>query len=169
MSIIVIGVLALAAACSDSGGSGSGTTTTATLVTIPSATTATTAPAAPGQVATESTTTASLAPGQTSTNSASGSTTTAAGRNVTKPSDNVHLGDTGSGVKQIQTALVAHGFKVSTDGAFGPQTAAAVKAFQKQAGLTQDGIVGPVTWAKLQAAPAATTTTAKATTTTAKK
>ena len=170
MSLVVIGVLALAAACSDSGGSSQGSTTTATLVTIPSATTATTAPAAPGQVASgESTTTASLAPGQTSTNSATGSTTTAPGRNVTKPSDNVHLGDTGSGVKQIQTALVAHGFKVATDGAFGPQTVAAVKAFQKQAGITQDGIVGPVTWAKLQAAPAATTTTAKATTTTAKK
>ena len=98
----------------------------------------------------------------------SGAATTAAGRVVSKPSDNVRLGDSGPGVKQIQTALIAHGFRVATDGAFGPQTAAAVKAFQKQAGITQDGIVGPVTWAKLQAAATTTTTAAKATTTTAK-
>ena len=38
-------------------------------------------------------------------------TTTAAGRVVSSPSDNVGLGDTGPGVKQIQTALAAHGFE----------------------------------------------------------
>ena len=32
---------------------------------------------------------------------------------------------------------------------FGPDTAAAVKAFQTSHGLTADGIVGPVTWAAL--------------------
>jgi peptidoglycan hydrolase-like protein with peptidoglycan-binding domain len=86
----------------------------------------------------------------------------------------VRLGDSGSGVKQIQTALVAHGFKVGVDGQFGAQTAQAVKSFQQQNGLAQDGIVGPATWAKLQAAPSPSTTvkgsatTAKTTTTTAK-
>jgi peptidoglycan hydrolase-like protein with peptidoglycan-binding domain len=89
---------------------------------------------------------------------------------VTNPSNGVHQGDTGSGVKQIQTALVAHGYKVSTDGQFGPLTAAAVVDFQKKNGLTADGVVGPVTWAKLQAAASAstTTTTKKPTSTTAK-
>jgi N-acetylmuramoyl-L-alanine amidase CwlA len=32
------------------------------------------------------------------------------------------------------------------DGAFGPKTTAKVKAYQKKHKLTQDGIVGPVTW-----------------------
>jgi peptidoglycan hydrolase-like protein with peptidoglycan-binding domain len=85
----------------------------------------------------------------------------------------VHLGDTGSGVKQVQVALTALGFKVAADGTFGTQTAQAVKAFQQKNQLTADGIVGPATWAKLQAAQATPTTpksstTAKATTTTAR-
>jgi len=104
--------------------------------------------------------------------------TAAAARVVTKPSDNVHLGDTGSGVKQVQAALAAQGYKVSADGSFGPQTEQAVKAFQAKSGLKQDGIVGPATWARLQAAPttattkpatATSTTKPKATTTTIKK
>ena len=90
---------------------------------------------------------------------------------VSKPSDNVHLGDSGPGVKQIQTALVARGYKVTTDGKFGAQTEQAIKGFQAKNGLTQDGVVGPATWAKLQAAPSVattkpTTTTIKGTTTT---
>jgi peptidoglycan hydrolase-like protein with peptidoglycan-binding domain len=162
LAAIGLALLGLAA-CSD-GGSDTSSGSTSTLVTIvttassttvnPSATTTTTTPFAPGQSA-------------TATTAGGGAPTTAAGRVVSKPSDNVRLGDSGPGVKQIQTALVAHGYKVATDGAFGPQTSAAVKAFQKQSGITQDGIVGPVTWAKLQA-PATTTTVAKTTTTTAK-
>ena len=88
--------------------------------------------------------------------------TTAAGRVVTSPSDNVHLGDTGSGVKQVQTALAAQGYAVSVDGQFGTLTETAVKSFQAKRGLKQDGIVGAATWAKLQTA--ATTATTKPTT-----
>jgi peptidoglycan hydrolase-like protein with peptidoglycan-binding domain len=76
---------------------------------------------------------------------------------VTKPNDNVQVGDRGAGVTSIQTALVAHGYKVAVDGDFGAKTGAAVKAFQAKEGLKQDGIVGPATWKKLQAAPTATT------------
>jgi peptidoglycan hydrolase-like protein with peptidoglycan-binding domain len=103
--------------------------------------------------------------------SAAATPTTAAGRVVSSPSDSVGLGDSGSGVKQIQTALNAHGYKVTVDGSFGPKTEQAVKGFQAARGLKQDGVVGNATWAKLKAAPAttatkSTTTTVKATTTT---
>ena len=85
---------------------------------------------------------------------------------MSSPSANVRLGDSGPGVRQIQTALVALGYKLSIDGKFGPQTAQAVKDFQMKHGLTQDGVVGPATWSKLQAART-TATTAKTSTTTA--
>lgn len=47
-------------------------------------------------------------------------------------------------VSKVQKAL---GIKV--DGYYGPDTVAAVKAFQKEKGLAVDGIVGEKTWAKL--------------------
>lgn len=56
---------------------------------------------------------------------------------------------TGSHVKWIQHRLAAHKHAVSVDSQYGPKTAAAVKAFQRDAHLTQDGQVGPKTWAAL--------------------
>jgi hypothetical protein len=55
----------------------------------------------------------------------------------------------GSHVKWVQQHLGTHGHKVTVDSEYGPKTAAAVKAFQKDAKLTQDGQVGPNTWAAL--------------------
>lgn len=52
--------------------------------------------------------------------------------------------------KQVQTVLKKWGYYTgSVDGINGPLTKAAVKRFQKRYGLTQDGIVGPVTAAKM--------------------
>lgn len=61
----------------------------------------------------------------------------------------VKYGSGGSTVKAAQTLLNAAGANIGTDGAFGPRTKAAVLAFQKARGLTQDGVVGPQTWAAL--------------------
>lgn len=59
-------------------------------------------------------------------------------------------GNRGDLVKQIQAALKGYGFDPGPlDGIFGPKTLAAVKAFQRSRGLSQDGIVGPQTWLKL--------------------
>lgn len=55
----------------------------------------------------------------------------------------------GSHVKWIQQRLAAHKHAVSVDSQYGPKTAAAVKAFQKDAKLTADSQVGKLTWAAL--------------------
>jgi hypothetical protein len=62
------------------------------------------------------------------------------------------VGSSGPEVTKIQNALNAKLFptpKLVTDGIFGSLTLAAVKAFQKQAGIDIDGIVGPITRAAL--------------------
>jgi peptidoglycan hydrolase-like protein with peptidoglycan-binding domain len=61
----------------------------------------------------------------------------------------------GERVRDLQKALAAQGIAVSVDGSFGPATDRAVREFQAKAGLKQDGIVGPATWAVLQAKPRA--------------
>ena len=61
-------------------------------------------------------------------------------------------GDTGDSVTYLQTLLCSVGDPITVDGAFGPETADAVKAFQKANGLTVDGVVGPMTWDALEKA-----------------
>jgi len=63
----------------------------------------------------------------------------------------LRLGSHGSAVVTLQRRLAAlHYFDVGTaDGAFGQYTYHAVIAFQKVQGISRDGIVGPVTWARL--------------------
>ena len=58
-------------------------------------------------------------------------------------------GDKGEYVTLAQTSLVQHGYnigKCGIDGSFGAATEAAVKLFQKDNGLAQDGIIGQKTW-----------------------
>ncbi len=53
-------------------------------------------------------------------------------------------------IKEVQTRLKKWGYYTgAVDGINGPKTIAAVKKFQKKYGLTQDGIVGPLTAAKM--------------------
>ena len=60
--------------------------------------------------------------------------------------DLIRKGDTGEKVKVIQKAVGTTG-----DGIFGEQTEKAVREFQSKNGLAVDGIVGPLTWAKITA------------------
>lgn len=53
-------------------------------------------------------------------------------------------GSSGSRVKILQDFL-----DLKMDGEFGPRTEAAVKKWQSEHGIKADGIVGPITWAKM--------------------
>ena len=66
----------------------------------------------------------------------------------------IRKGDKGNAVKELQDALLRLGYALpvfGADGSFGTETYTAVKAFQKEAGLSADGICGPLTWAALDA------------------
>lgn len=70
----------------------------------------------------------------------------------------VRYGEKGDIVTQIQNLLIKHNFpNISRnnipDGLFGSKTLASVKQFQTANGLKPDGIVGPLTWEKLNAEP----------------
>lgn len=63
-------------------------------------------------------------------------------------------GASGDDVARIQKALKEAGFyEGEADGMFNDRTEAGVKAFQTKSGLAADGIVGPVTWARLFPSP----------------
>lgn len=67
----------------------------------------------------------------------------------------LRTGSTGSAVEQVQfwlNTLAQYDSaipSVTVDGVFGSGTAAAVRAFQRQNGLTVDGVVGQATWTEL--------------------
>ena len=59
-------------------------------------------------------------------------------------------GRSGANVKWLQWELNRHGANLKIDGVFGPKTKLSVLLFQKDHGLTQDGIVGDKTKAALK-------------------
>lgn len=64
----------------------------------------------------------------------------------------LRVGDTGACVKVMQQLLLDKGYVIGTakpDGIYGPKTKKAVLAFQKDAKLVQDAVVGPITWGSL--------------------
>lgn len=64
------------------------------------------------------------------------------------------IGASGEAVRTVQKRLVELGYLKSADGIFGEKTQKAVKAFQKAAGLTVDGLVGNATKKALNSADA---------------
>ena len=62
----------------------------------------------------------------------------------------LRVGSRGASVQRLQTLLIQNGFNPGpVDGIFGPQTQAAVIAFQRSRFLVPDGIVGIQTWTAL--------------------
>ncbi len=75
----------------------------------------------------------------------------------TPKTENTYLrsGDSGAAVKRMQERLISLGYlsgKANSD--FGSATELAVRAFQKQAGLWEDGVAGPKTLSKLYSSSA---------------
>lgn len=62
----------------------------------------------------------------------------------------VTRGDTGWLVKKVQKHLIAHGYILDRDGAFGAETFKAVRRFQDQQALPVTGIVDRRTWRRLR-------------------
>lgn len=73
---------------------------------------------------------------------------------VTNVNPTLRRGDAGDDVKRLQQELCDLGYGISVDGKFGSATEQAVKKFQKEHGLTVDGVVGAKTWAALEQAAA---------------
>ena len=70
---------------------------------------------------------------------------------TTKPT--LRRGSKGSYVTLAQTKLIQLGYnlpKYGADGSFGSETESAVKTFQKDHGLTPDGVIGQKTWEALE-------------------
>ena len=56
-------------------------------------------------------------------------------------------GAKGLAVRRVQKRLTLAGYDAGdVDGSFGPATERGVRALQRSAGLTEDGVVGPNTW-----------------------
>jgi peptidoglycan hydrolase-like protein with peptidoglycan-binding domain len=61
-------------------------------------------------------------------------------------------GSKGNPVRRAQSRMTAAGYDTGgVDGIFGTKTESGVKTFQGAQGLDVDGIVGPATWAKIDA------------------
>lgn len=69
----------------------------------------------------------------------------------------VKKGSKGIAVHWLQRDLLSLGYELTIDGVCGVDTVQAIKAFQRDHGLTEDGVAGPITWDTLNAAMEQTT------------
>lgn len=74
---------------------------------------------------------------------------------IVKNKDAIKLGDQGEIVKIAQLELSKRGYSLKGTGWFGPATDVAVSTFQKRAGLSDDGELGPITAKAIDNAPLA--------------
>ena len=72
------------------------------------------------------------------------------GVQIVAPAAMLRRGSSGSDVKALQRALRQAGYDLEIDGIFGRITQECVKSFQATHDLARDGIVGPLTWGKLE-------------------
>ena len=70
----------------------------------------------------------------------------------------ISYGSSGDDVKELQRLLNASGYSLDVDGQWGDKTEDAVRKYQKQNGLTVDGIVGTNTWGSLYGTNTSNTT-----------
>jgi peptidoglycan hydrolase-like protein with peptidoglycan-binding domain len=64
----------------------------------------------------------------------------------------LRVDSTGLPVRRLQSRMSAVGFEMGgVDGVFGARTDTAVRDLQQRSGLTVDGVVGPKTWAVVNA------------------
>jgi len=65
----------------------------------------------------------------------------------------LNLGSSGEDVSRVQRALNAASgkFALPISGTYDATTQAAVRAWQAKNGIAEDGVVGPASWAELQA------------------
>ena len=67
----------------------------------------------------------------------------------------LQYGSTGDEVKKLQQQLSSGGYRLETDGQYGPETQSAVIDYQQKNGLKVDGVVGDETWGKLESTASA--------------
>lgn len=53
---------------------------------------------------------------------------------------------TGGDIQTWQRQMASRGWRIDVDGVYGPASEAITEAFQREKGLTVDGIIGPQTW-----------------------
>ena len=144
IAVIVIAILLVRAV------SGSDDPTTPPVTTATTPTDTTPASTTPTDTTPTDTTPTDTTPRPTTTTPTSGGVTSV-------PTEaTLRAGTTGSSVTDLQKALNQLGYDAGTaDGNYGAATTAAVTAFQKDKGLTQDGVAGPTTLAAINTALAA--------------